>query len=176
LRRVTNLRFRWPGKTPEEHGPNGVNGVGVPIRGVSGENIAIKFSPGGAVPGERIVGILVPGEGITIYPIHSPLLKDHFEHSDRWIDVTWNIDEGSKERFPAQIRVTAINEPGTLARIAAIIGEHDGNIDTLKMVGGREDYTRMLISLEVLDMKHLKDILAGLKALSAVSTVERVIA
>lgn len=176
LRRVTNLRFRWPGKTPDDHEMNGVNGVGVPIRGVSSDNIAIKFAPGGAVPGERIVGILVPGEGITIYPIHSPLLKDHFEHSDRWIDVTWDIDEGSKERFPAQIRVTAMNEPGTLAHIAAIIGEHDGNIDTLKMVGRREDYTRMLISLEVLDLKHLKDILAGLKGLSAVSSAERVIA
>ncbi|MBX2804362.1 MAG: bifunctional (p)ppGpp synthetase/guanosine-3',5'-bis(diphosphate) 3'-pyrophosphohydrolase [Hyphomicrobiales bacterium] len=173
LRRVTNMRFRWPGKTPDEHE---MNGSGVPIRGVSGDNIAIKFSPGGAVPGERIVGILVPGEGITIYPIHSPLLRDHFDHSDRWIDVTWDIDEASQERFPVQIRVTAVNEPGTLAHIATIIGEHDGNIDTLKMVGRREDYTRMLISLEVLDLKHLKDILSGLNGLAAVSSVERVIA
>jgi RelA/SpoT family (p)ppGpp synthetase len=173
LRRVTNLRFRWPGQAPERHELEELNGV--PIRG-AGRDMAIKFAPGGAIPGERIVGILEPGEGITIYPIHSPLLKDYFDQSERWIDVTWDIDEGSKERFPAQLRVTAVNEPGSLARIAAVIGDHDGNIDTLKMIGGREDYTRMLISLEVLDMKHLKDILSGLKSLSSVNSVERVIA
>ncbi len=173
LRRVTNLRFRWPGQTPDDHRLEQINGV--PIRGAR-HDLPIKFAPGGAVPGERIVGILVPGEGITIYPIHSPLLKDHFDHSDRWIDVTWDIDENSHERFPAQIRVTAVNEPGTLARIATVIGDHDGNIDTVKMVGRRADFTRMLISLEVLDLKHLKDILAGLKALPAVSSVERVVA
>ena len=36
-------------------------------------NLPVSFAPnGGAVPGDRIVGILTPGEGITIYPIQSP--------------------------------------------------------------------------------------------------------
>lgn len=171
LRRVTGLRFRWPGATPEEHAENGVNGV--PIRGTR-HDLPIKFAPGGAIPGERIVGILEPGEGITIYPIHSPLLKDYFDHNDRWIDVTWDIDESSQERFPVQIKVTAMNEPGSLAKIAGVIGDTSGNIDKLQMVGRREDYTDMLIDLEVWDVKHLRDILAGLKGLSAVSSAERI--
>ncbi len=171
LRRVANLRFRWPGTVPKEHSVNGVNGV--PIRGAKSE-LPIRFAPGGAIPGDRIVGILQPGEGITIYPIHSPLLKDHFDHNDRWIDVTWDIDEGAHERFPAQVKVTAVNEPGSLARIAAIIGDTSGNIDRLQMIGRREDFTDMLIDLEVWDLKHLRDIMAGLKGLSAVNSVERV--
>ncbi len=172
LRRVANLRFRWPGSVPEEHSMNGMNGV--PIRGARGD-LPIKFATGGAIPGERIVGILVPGEGITIYPIHSPLLKDHFDHNDRWIDVTWDIDEASKERFPVQIKVTAVNEPGSLAKIAGIIGDKNGNIDKLQMTGRREDYTDMLIDVEVWDLKHLRDILAGVKGLSSVNSVQRVL-
>ncbi|WP_088343390.1 MULTISPECIES: bifunctional (p)ppGpp synthetase/guanosine-3',5'-bis(diphosphate) 3'-pyrophosphohydrolase [Rhodomicrobium] len=173
LRRVTNLRFRWPGSVPEEHSVNGANGV--PIRGARGD-LPIKFAPGGAIPGERIVGILEPGAGITIYPIHSPLLRDHFDHNDRWIDVTWDIDEASQERFPVKIKVTAVNEPGSLAKIAAIIGDKNGNIDKLQMTGRREDYTDMLIDVEVWDVKNLRDIMGGLKGLSAVSSVERIMA
>ncbi|MGB0086227.1 MAG: bifunctional (p)ppGpp synthetase/guanosine-3',5'-bis(diphosphate) 3'-pyrophosphohydrolase [Rhodomicrobiaceae bacterium] len=172
LRRVANLRFRWPGGVPAEHSVNGFNGV--PIRSAKGD-LPIKFAPGGAIPGERIVGIMEPGEGITIYPIHSPLLKDHFDHNDRWIDVTWDIDEGSTQRFPAQIKVTAINAPGSLAKIASVIGDASGNIDRLQMIGRREDYTDMLIDVEVWDLKHLRDILKGLKGLSAVNAVERVL-
>ena len=38
LRRVANLRFRWPGSVPEDHAANGFNGVnGVPIRGARSE-------------------------------------------------------------------------------------------------------------------------------------------
>jgi guanosine-3',5'-bis(diphosphate) 3'-pyrophosphohydrolase len=172
LRRVTNMRFRWPGSVPGEHEMNGVNGI--PIRGARAD-LPIQFAPGGAIPGERIVGIFEPGKGITIYPIHSPLLKEHFDHNDRWIDVTWDIDEGSKELFPAQIRVTAVNAPGSLAKIAGVIGNAGGNIDKLQMVGRHEDFTDMMIDLEVMDVKHMRDILSGLRALSAVNAVERVL-
>ena len=47
----------------------------IPIRGINGD-LPVRFAPnGGAVPGDRIVGILTPGEGITIYPIQSPALE-----------------------------------------------------------------------------------------------------
>ncbi len=54
----------------------------------------MRFAPnGGAVPGDRIVGILTPGEGITIYPIQSPALKDFEDAPERWLDVRWDVDE-----------------------------------------------------------------------------------
>ncbi len=66
----------------------------------------MKFAPnGGAVPGDRIVGIVTPGEGITIYPIQSPALKDFEEEPERWLDVRWDIDETMPQRFPARILV-----------------------------------------------------------------------
>jgi guanosine-3',5'-bis(diphosphate) 3'-pyrophosphohydrolase len=40
----------------------------IPIRGIDAD-LPVRFAPnGGAVPGDRIVGILTPGEGVTIYP------------------------------------------------------------------------------------------------------------
>src|SRR5215213_3527882 len=41
---------------------------GIPIRGLDSD-LPVRFAPdGGAVPGDRIVGILTAGEGVTIYP------------------------------------------------------------------------------------------------------------
>ena len=169
LRKVMGLKFRWPGSGER---PREEDTSGIPIRGMRGD-LPVSFAPGGAVPGDRIVGILTPGQGITIYPIHAEALKAFDEEPERWIDVTWDIDEDNPQRFPARISVTVLNEPGSLAQIATVIGEANGNIDNIKMTNSVPDYTEMLIDLEVWDLKHLNDIIAGLKAKDVVSRAVR---
>ena len=169
LRKVMGLKFRWPGSGER---PREEDTSGIPIRGMRGD-LPVNFAPGGAVPGDRIVGILTPGQGITIYPIHAEALKAFDEEPERWIDVTWDIDEDNPQRFPARISVTVLNEPGSLAQIATVIGEANGNIDNIKMTNSVPDYTEMLIDLEVWDLKHLNDIIAGLKAKDVVSRAVR---
>ncbi|HWB45099.1 MAG TPA: bifunctional (p)ppGpp synthetase/guanosine-3',5'-bis(diphosphate) 3'-pyrophosphohydrolase [Hyphomicrobiaceae bacterium] len=168
LVKVMGLKFRWPGSAAD--GDAKQNQV-VPIRGLRND-VPVKFEEGGAVPGDRIVGVLDGTEGIRIFQIHSPKLKD-FEH-ERWIDVTWDIDPEKPERFPAKIAVTALNEPGTLGQIAQLIGDGDGNIDNVRMLRRAADFTEMLIEIEVWDLDHLTSIISGLKAKPAVSKVERV--
>jgi guanosine-3',5'-bis(diphosphate) 3'-pyrophosphohydrolase len=169
LGKVIGLKFRWPGssgKAPKD-GPSSI-----PIRGLRGD-LPVSFADGGAVPGDRIVGILSPGQGITIYPIHAEALKAFDEEPERWIDVTWDIDEDNPQRFPAKLAVTVLNEPGSLAQVATVIGEADGNIDNVKMTNRVPDYTEMLIDLEVWDLKHLNEIIAGLRAKDVVSSAAR---
>jgi (p)ppGpp synthase/HD superfamily hydrolase len=54
-----------------------------------------------------------------------------------------------------------------------VIGEADGNIDNIKMTNRVHDYTEILIDLEVWDLKHLNDIIAGLRAKDMVSSAAR---
>jgi RelA/SpoT family (p)ppGpp synthetase len=169
LGKVMGLKFRWPGSAGRGR-PEGASGI--PIRGLRGD-LPVNFADGGAVPGDRIVGILTPGQGITIYPIHANALKAFDEEPERWIDVTWDIDEDNPQRFPAKIAVTAMNEPGSLAQIAAVIGEADGNIQNVKMTNQVPDYTEMLIDLDVWDLQHLNEILVGLRAKDVVSSAAR---
>jgi GTP diphosphokinase / guanosine-3',5'-bis(diphosphate) 3'-diphosphatase len=172
LRRVKHFKFRIPafmnGLSPEEHGPS------IPVRAVNGASV-VHYADGGAVPGERIVGILGQDEGITIYPIHSPRLQEFENQLDRWIDVTWDIGESATELFPARIKVVALNEPGSLARIATIMGAEGANIDKVQMVTRARDYTEMVFDVEVMDLKHLNDILNGVKALTVVSEAHRIL-
>jgi guanosine-3',5'-bis(diphosphate) 3'-pyrophosphohydrolase len=149
-------------------------GPSIPIRGINSD-LPVKFAPnGGAVPGDRIVGIVSPGEGITIYPIQSPALKDFEEEPERWLDVRWDVDESTPQRFPARIRVDNVNEPGSLAQVATVIAEHDGNIDNISMSRRSPDFTELTIDLEVYDLKHLSAIIAQLRAKAVVARVERV--
>jgi len=164
LKKLTSVKFR----VPDTQGP------AIPIRGIN-SNLPVRFAPeGGAVPGDRIVGILTPGEGITIYPIQSPSLSEFEDKPERWLDVRWDADETTPRRFPARVTVQTANEPGSLAQIAQVIAEHDGNIDNIRMTRRAPDFTDVLIDLEVYDLKHLTAILAQLRAKPMVAKAERV--
>ncbi|MBB5045678.1 GTP pyrophosphokinase [Rhodopseudomonas rhenobacensis] len=146
----------------------------ISVGGVNSD-LPVKFAPnGGAVPGDRIVGIITPGEGITIYPIQSPALKDFEEEPERWVDVRWDVDESSPQRFPARLFVQNVNEPGSLAQIAQVIADHDGNIDNISMHRRSPDFTEQNIDIEVYDLKHLSAIINQLRAKAVVAKVERV--
>jgi guanosine-3',5'-bis(diphosphate) 3'-pyrophosphohydrolase len=152
----------------------GENGAAVPIRGINAD-LPVSFAPnGGAVPGDRIVGIMTPGVGITIYPIQSPALKQFEDEPERWLDVRWDVDDEVPQRFPAQLAVQSVNEPGTLAQIAQVIAEHDGNIDNIRMVRQSPDFTELTIDLAVYNLKHLTSIISQLRAKKVVANAERV--
>ena len=152
----------------------GEPGAAIPIRGIN-TDLPVRFAPnGGAVPGDRIVGILTPGEGITIYPIQSSALKDFEDVPERWLDLRWDVEERTPQRFPARLVLQTVNEPGSLAQVAQVIAEHDGNIDNISMERSSPDFTSVTIDLEVFDLKHLNSIIAQLRAKDVVANAERV--
>ena len=176
VRSASGMIFKVPGKTKEGAeagllaGEAGVDAV--PIRGIS-SNIAVQFAPTGAVPGDRIVGIMEKGKGITIYPIQSSALQHFDDQPDRWIDVRWDLDEANKSRFMARIMVNALNEPGTLAKVAQTVGGLDVNIRVLNTVRVAADFTEMTLDIEVWDLRQLNQMLAQLKELDCIATVRR---
>ncbi len=172
LRNAAGMLFKLPGRA-EARKQAKETGTAVPIRG-AGNDLPVKFADEGAVPGDRIVGILHPGSGITIFPIQSPALIAYDDQPERWIDVRWDIEEGMKERFPARVSVTALNEPGSLSEIAHVIAANEANIHKLAMGNTAPDFTEMLFDLEVWDVKHLNRLIAQIKEKACVSAIKRV--
>ncbi|MDP3256892.1 bifunctional (p)ppGpp synthetase/guanosine-3',5'-bis(diphosphate) 3'-pyrophosphohydrolase [Bosea sp. (in: a-proteobacteria)] len=172
LRQGENLKFKLPG---EGTGDDVSGDNAIPIRGLGGD-LPVRFAPnGGAVPGDRIVGILTPGEGVTIYPIQSSALAAFDNEPERWLDVRWDLDDKTPQRFPARIALNSINEPGSLAQITTTIAEHDGNIDAVAMHRPNPDFTNVTIDLTVWDLKHLSAIISELREKRVISRVERVV-
>jgi (p)ppGpp synthase/HD superfamily hydrolase len=165
LKRAKAVKFKVP-ETPDS--------TPIPIRGINAD-LPVRFAPnGGAVPGDRIVGILSPGEGVTIYPIQASALKDFEDTPERWLDVRWDVDDPTPQRFPARLMVQSVNEPGSLAQITQVIADHDGNIDNVRMTRRSPDFTEMMIDLEVFDLKHLTAIIVQLRTKAVVAKVDRV--
>ncbi|PZO78407.1 MAG: bifunctional (p)ppGpp synthetase/guanosine-3',5'-bis(diphosphate) 3'-pyrophosphohydrolase [Mesorhizobium amorphae] len=172
IRNAAGMLFQIPGRSKPKEARTDKRDA-VPIRGLRGD-LPVRFAPEGAVPGDRIVGIMEPGVGITIYPIQSPSLTDFDDQTDRWIDVRWDIDETSRERFPARVKVIALNAPGSLAEISQLIAQNDANVVGMSMTRTASDFAEMLIDLEVWDLKHLNRILSQLRDAQSVSEARRV--
>ncbi|ATN33705.1 bifunctional (p)ppGpp synthetase/guanosine-3',5'-bis(diphosphate) 3'-pyrophosphohydrolase [Rhizobium sp. ACO-34A] len=171
---ANGMVFKIPSKARPTEGGNAAEGPEpLPIRGLSG-NAEVHFGPAGAVPGDRIVGIMEDGKGITIYPIQASSLQRFDDEPERWIDVRWDLDEANKSRFVARIMINALNEPGTLATVAQTIARLDINIRTLSMTSVAIDFTEMAIDLEVWDLRQLNQLISELKALDCISTTRRV--
>ena len=171
MKRRSGLKFRVPGLSRRPALDRGNGDRAIPIRGLHGD-MPVRFADGGALPGERIVGITTPGEGITIYPIQSAALKEFDDQPDRWLDVRWDLDEEQMQRFPARIEVTCLNEPGSLAQIAQVIGDSDANISNIGMKNA-PDYSVMTIDLEVFDVKHLTRLIGELRSRPVVNAAVR---
>ncbi|MEO1066214.1 MAG: RelA/SpoT AH/RIS domain-containing protein, partial [Pseudomonadota bacterium] len=165
------LKFRVPGLSKRlERAENGQ----VPIRGLN-SNLPVKFAPnGGAVPGDRIVGILEPGLGVTIYPIQSLALSKFDDTPELWLDVRWDIEDGTSDLFPAKLVVSSLHEPGTLAQITKIIADHNSNIERVEIEHDAADFADITVDLQVQDLKTLNRIMTDIRSCPVVSTVTRV--
>ncbi len=165
LPKATDLVFRVPGASD----PASI----LPVRGIDLDTV-VRFAPnGGAVPGERIVGIRGP-EGITIYPIHSPALIPYNDEPELWLDVRWDLENAPQAVYSTQIVVTMLNEPGALGVLATTIGEYGANIDAVSSSATGADFRELRVDLQVRDIQHLNAILSELRGKSVVHKVERV--
>jgi GTP pyrophosphokinase len=152
---------------------NGTHGPAIPIRGLS-PGLAMHMSPCcHPLPGERIVGIKLPGKGVAVHTIDCPTLdKEH--DGDRWIDLTWESDADEHGPQVGQIDAVLANEPGALGLLCTVIARQGGNISNLKITDRTSDFFEFLVDVEVGDVKHLNTIIAALNATPSVSSVKRV--
>ncbi len=145
----------------------------IAVRGVN-KDLPIRIAPQtGAVPGDRIIGILTQGEGITVYPIFARALQAFDDQPERWVDLAWDMSDDTL-RYPSRLAVTIHNEVGALAQVTQAIGELDGNIDQLQMHTHAKDFYDLDIVLEVNNLKHLTSIMNSLRSKPLVSSVSRV--
>jgi len=120
------------------------------------------------IPGDRIVGLRREGEGIEVHTIGCEQLASG-EDAD-WVDLAWG-DESDGGAVP--LCVVIKNEPGSLAIITGILGNHGANIVSLDQVSRDGSFHTFHLDIEVHDVHHLMRILAALRATDVVSTAER---
>jgi len=130
------------------------------------------------LPGDRIVGIVTTGKGVTIHTKDCPTLESFAATPERFIDVDWEksafvtgVNRG--EGHTGRITVIADDAPTTLATVANAIAKHDGAVASLRVVTRQDDFFELLVDVEVRDARHLATVVAGLRASAGVHQVER---
>ncbi len=124
------------------------------------------------LPGDRIVGIVTTGKGVTVHSIDCKALEKYSNEPERWLDIDWG-DNAAEEFHTARIKVMLSNEPGALGDLSNLIARQDANISNLNIVYRTLSYFEILIDMEVRDVEHLNTIIAALKASKVVSYVSR---
>lgn len=124
------------------------------------------------IPGDRIVGIVTTGKGITIHTIDCETLENYADSPERWIDVSWEHDQTDAGHI-GRIRAFLSHESSSLATVTNVIAKDGGNISNLKIVNRSVDFFELLIDIEVRDSNHLGTIIANLRAKEVVQNVER---
>jgi len=125
------------------------------------------------LPGDRIVGIITTGKGVTIHTIDCATLESFSDSPERWIDVGWEAVADGDAAYTGRLKITVANQPGSLSSLSTVIARHEGNISNLRIVNRSMDFFDMVIDVEVADVKHLADITAALRATPAINAVER---
>ncbi len=125
------------------------------------------------LPGDRIVGIITTGKGVTIHTADCPTLESFAATPERFIDVSWDIETLTEAKHTGRLAVVTANQPGALSTLTTVIAKREGNISNLKIVGRSPEFFEMLVDLEVRDLSHLGDIIAALRASPHIRSVER---
>ncbi len=125
------------------------------------------------LPGDRIVGIVTTGKGVTIHTIDCETLEQFADTPERWIDVSWGEGADNIENRVGRLMVTISNQPGALGTVSTVIGKSGGNITNLKITSRSVDFWDMYLDVAVNDTKHLNNIVAALRATPQIVSVER---
>ena len=125
------------------------------------------------LPGDRIVGIVTTGKGVTIHTIDCETLESFAESPERWLDVSWNLGPEGDGTHVGRLHVVLANGPGNLGSMSTVIGRANGNISNLKITSRSVDFFELMVDVEVSDVRHLTNIIAALRATPVVNSVER---
>ncbi|PHQ71477.1 MAG: bifunctional (p)ppGpp synthetase/guanosine-3',5'-bis(diphosphate) 3'-pyrophosphohydrolase [Sneathiella sp.] len=162
------------GKISAKKGKKGKKGdLAIPIRGLipgMAMHLAGCCHP---LPGDRIVGIVSTGRGVTIHTIDCDTLEQFSEVPERWLDVSWDAENQEGASPVGRISVIMANEPGALSSITSTIASNNGNINNLRISNRSQDFFEMLVDIQVQDVRHLTNIIAALRADPVVSSVDR---
>ncbi|HYM30155.1 MAG TPA: bifunctional (p)ppGpp synthetase/guanosine-3',5'-bis(diphosphate) 3'-pyrophosphohydrolase [Candidatus Cybelea sp.] len=174
----------FPGQRRKDEGENVVplarararqakTAPGVSIRGLI-PGMAMHFAgcchP---LPGDRIIGIVTTGKGVTIHTIDCETLEQFVNTPERWLDVSWDMDADNPEVHVGRITTIVTNEPGSLSALSTVIAKNRGNIINLKITNRSPEFFEMIVDIEVRNVKHLTNIIAALRADPAISSVDR---
>lgn len=147
-----------------------VSNTGIVVEGVSSMKISLSpcCSP---VFGDKIVGFVSRGQGIKVHRSDCP----NIAKEKRIIDVQWD-QENKNNKYETSIKIYSKDRSYLLTDLVTVIAQYKANLTAVNIVVNSEELTASAsMSLMVNDLEHLETIMANLRKVESVISVERAI-
>jgi GTP diphosphokinase / guanosine-3',5'-bis(diphosphate) 3'-diphosphatase len=124
------------------------------------------------IRGESIVGYITRGKGVAVHSVNCPNVTNLMYETERRIDVEWARDDSTPTAYPVKLTVYCDDKFGMLKNITSVIGDAQSNI---RNIGSRSENSQASVEivLDISDLKHLEQIMAGLRKIPGVHEVQR---
>lgn len=123
------------------------------------------------VPGDNVIGFITKGKGVTIHRIDCVNIEKLTISSERLIDVEWTEDGNSTSS--AKLSIEAMDKPGILASLSAVISAANVNISYIKANTTSDKRAIIDLILEVKNKSQLFDIQNKLSQMKGVLNIIR---
>jgi GTP pyrophosphokinase len=143
---------------------------GLKIKGA--EDLLLHFSKCcNPVPGDRIIGFITRGRGISIHTTNCPNLDELDYDKERLIDVDWEVTETTTH--PVKISVVTIDQPGVLASVSATIASAEANVSHADISTTVDKKAILNFVVEIKNLKHLEKLLQKIETVPGVLSAKR---
>jgi GTP pyrophosphokinase len=123
------------------------------------------------LPGDRIVGIVTTGKGITVHTKSCSTLTKFVEIPELWLEVEW--PRNNLARYAGRICAVILNEPGALAALCTVIGQQAGNITQIQLTERNLNFFTFILDIDVKNLEHIQSIVAVLRSNKYIESVDR---
>ena len=145
---------------------------GVIVKGESG--MLVRFARCcNPLPGDRIIGYITRGRGVSVHRSDCVSLKDPDVEKDRLIEVEWEA-QGANASYEAEIRIITYNRTGLLAEISVLLATQEVPVTTITGHAYKDSTYIFHVSIIIKDTQQLNKIIRDLQKWPDVIEVSRV--
>ena len=146
-------------------------GKGIKIKGV--DNIMFhRAKCCYPLPGEKVIGFVTRGRGVSIHAVHCSTLDTHTIDVDRLVEVEWGSD--GEATYAVKVQVLTVDKRGLLAELSAILSTNNVNINHLDASATHEKQALYNFILDIKDKKQLDQTMTKMNKINGVIEVKRV--
>src|SRR6202050_341115 len=124
------------------------------------------------IRGEDVVGYVTRGKGVAVHAVNCPNVVNLLYEPERKIDVEWARDDGTPSSYPVKLTVFCDDRFGMLKQMTAVISDAKTNIRDMQ-VRSSNGQANIDIILDIADLKHLENIINGVRKIPGVHDVQR---
>jgi len=125
------------------------------------------------IRGERIVGYITRGKGVSVHAASCTNVVNLMFDPERRIDVEWDTAAADNAPYTVKLTMQVEDRKGVLAEISAKVSDINTNITNMEARTGEDEHARILMTVQIRDLKHLEKVIKSIKGVQGVLGVER---